>query len=214
MAGSELSVSSIGALLGISQRLVPLCEAGAGLSRVMQHLTDGRPFLLLTAYRAEYSEKENRQRNAKLAKDFVAAGLGGVQVQGVWTDTETGEEARERSFLLTDRPGAAPEGADAQEATPSDLLQFGLRMARKYDQQAVLFGDGKQVVLIFPHGASSYKRVKIASQPSLSKEALDGAMASTDIKGRKFVFEGYASPASALGAMALSKVNLAGWFDR
>lgn len=192
------TVDDICGLLSISGSLD---ESGAGLSRIMVYIHSGKPFALITAFRSSYSDYDNRQANARLVNDLRAKDLGGLQVKGRWIDRVTDVPGEERSFFVT-LPPENPHFKDVQS--------FGMHMARlgrKYAQQAVLFGDGEDVALLsFNKGVMA--RERIGASISINRESLEKAKEWSEIKKRKFIFEGVYLPDSFVSSLAASQLGL------
>jgi hypothetical protein len=102
----------------------------ASLSRVWQHVNSDRPIALLTAFRNEYTRKENLARNRTLATDIRKAGYGYFFVDGYWIENQgTPQEvhvAEDSIFVVGDEHD--------QEGFLRRIVQFG----KQYNQDAVL----------------------------------------------------------------------------
>lgn len=61
-------------------------EASAGLSRIISHVQSGISFIIITAFRGEYSKNKNIIRNKQLLSDIKENNLGAIQLEGYWTE--------------------------------------------------------------------------------------------------------------------------------
>ena len=61
-------------------------EAGAGLSRIMTHVNSGEEFIIITAFRGEYSRNENVRRNSEMLQDVKNQQLGAIQLEGHYVE--------------------------------------------------------------------------------------------------------------------------------
>lgn len=111
----------------------------ASLSRVWQHLTSDRPVALLTAFRGEFTQEQNIQRNKTLAAKIKQAGYGYFFVDGYWVENQgTPDEvhvAEDSIFAIGD--------ANKQE----EFKQLVIDMGKQYNQDAVLIKDSTGVKL-------------------------------------------------------------------
>lgn len=91
-------------------------------SRIYSHLTEDDTWAIISPYRSEFSEKENRQRMTKLKADVRGLKLGFNQFVSRWV--EDGEAFDEESLLI--------HNIDANKA-------FNLGV--KYNQSSVIIKD-------------------------------------------------------------------------
>lgn len=96
----------------------------ASLSRVWQHLGEGRSWGLVSSYRPHLSKEENQQRVEELKSDLKKERLGYFPLKGMWKDKDSGEVYSEPSFFVP-------------EISRDQIVKLG----RKYDQDAVLYGE-------------------------------------------------------------------------
>jgi len=121
-----------------TRRRMVLDEAGAGPSRVFDHLQSGRPAIIISAFRSQYSMSENRERMKELRKDLTSRGFGVIKVDGIW------EDSGEPSFIAVARDENIPVG---------ELVDIALELDRKYDQDAVIVFDGEVATLYAKDGS-------------------------------------------------------------
>ena len=128
--------------------------AETSYNRIRSHIEGGSAFAILTSDRHERTGKENRKMYKQLKQDFKAASFPFTEVRGgfkettkIQIDPETGQEyeveleepiyVTENSILVTTHRRADSE----KENTAEDLLGFTAEMARKYNQEAFIFGE-------------------------------------------------------------------------
>lgn len=104
-------------------------ESGANLSRLLNHL-DNRDVCFITAFRHEYSNKENRKRNKLLALDIHNLGLGYIRVIGGYLEEAEGNLVTEDTFAVIH----TPTDTESQDIFFEDMLG----LCNKYNQDAVL----------------------------------------------------------------------------
>jgi len=128
--------------------------AETSYNRIRSHIEGGNAFAIITSDRHERSNKENRKMYKQLKQNFKAANFPFTEVKGGFKETtktkvdpETGQEyeialeepiyVTENSILITThyRPDAKKEN------TAENLLDFTAEMARKYNQEAFIFGE-------------------------------------------------------------------------
>lgn len=148
------------------------------LSRVWRHQNDFEiPFALLTAYRGEYTAKQNKARNKKLEAQVRKAGYGFFKLEGVWIENEgTPEEQRvvEESLFVI---GGKDDGGRLKGLVKG--------WVKEYNQDAALFRpeDNKgNAILIFKNG----KEEKLGK---LSVNKTGQAYSKLRNKNATFVFE-------------------------
>tara|TARA_R110000824_G_scaffold264948_1_gene453790 strand:- start:809 stop:1510 length:702 start_codon:yes stop_codon:yes gene_type:complete len=126
----------------------------ASYNRVRDHIEKGNAFTIITSDRHERSSKENRRMFQQMKQDYKAAGFPFTELKGGFKETtkieidpETGEEVEVRleepkyvledSILVTThtRPDIGVE------TTALDLRNFSSEMAKKYSQEAYIFGE-------------------------------------------------------------------------
>lgn len=123
-------------------------------NRIRSHIEGGNAFAIITSDRHERSGKENKRMYKQLKQDFKAANFPFTEVKGGFKETtktqvdpDTGQEyeveleepvyVTENSILITTHSRPDSE----KENTAEDLLDFTAEMARKYNQEAFIFGE-------------------------------------------------------------------------
>lgn len=118
-------------------------ESGAGLSRVLSKLEDGKDFMFITASRGSFSKKENQSNNNDLIKfyrDITKSENGAYKIVGHWKecsdelkDGETISDCKgditntlEETWLII-----KPDDIDSKT-----FNYIAIKIARKYNQDA------------------------------------------------------------------------------
>ena len=160
-----------------------------GLSRVLQHTKN--PFAIITAFRKNYSLKQNRQRNNKLESDLKKNRAGGIKLIGHWKEGPNGmeyEDAEKQGLLeaVTEESYFIPKPNDIEYEDFETLI---LGLTKKYKQDAAVISDGKAVYELFNTG----RKKEIGTKVTFSKM---GEIYS-QMRGqpsRTFMFEGSIQP--------------------
>jgi len=162
----------------------------ASLGRVWQHVSSATGFGILTAYRAGYAPHESQARQRSLQSDIRALRLGYFHLVGHW------RECADTEVKYDDCP--EEQLSDVQEPSlfvPGLALSDALRLGRKYDQDAVVYGGpdaGGKTVLAFRDGSQHV----IAS--TMTPRAVGQAYSALARKRqRKFSFVAYVSTSPA-----------------
>lgn len=179
----------------------------AGISRVLHHTK--KPFLVITAFRGNYSSSQNKKRNLSLGKDLHTFKMGGIKLIGHWEEAPMGmdwkeakkkgkvSDVKEESFFVPKR----------KEMSLEKFKAFAFKLVKRYDQDAALFGDGKSVFLLFQSG----KLDKIGSKLTINKFSQ-----AYSVLRRKpntpFVFEGTVQPSNNFHRMVMQRDGLL-WFS-
>lgn len=173
----------------------------AGLSRILSH----SPFAILTAFRADYTLKQNRQRNKRLESRFREVGVGGIKLIGHWLEAPDGEwyghnlseidpellqDVVEESYFVP-----LPRGMGYDQ-----FQQWVVDRIIEFNQDAAVISDGKGVYLIDKAGDLTH----IGNDISVGKIS----QAYSSIKGKTFVFEGTIAPSSNAHRLLLQQRGL------
>jgi len=120
-------------------------EASAGLSRIISHVQSGISFIIITAFRGEYSKNKNIIRNKQLLSDIKENNLGAIQLEGYWTENAgTPDELKvvEVSYFIPNKTWSG-ESLDNEQ-----FKQLGIELRDKYNQESFLYGDGKDIYVV------------------------------------------------------------------
>lgn len=159
------------------------------LSRVITHFKNkGIPVAIATAFRGEYTYKDNLKRNKKLASDIKSNGYGYVYVDGHWIEKGDNNDGKEDSILII-----------GNENDNGKLLGLVKKWVKQYNQDAIVFKpEGtEKVELVFQSGSPqvlgklNIKEIEKIKADLASRKDVDGA-GFTKLKNngeRTFVFE-------------------------
>lgn len=152
----------------------------ASLSRVWQHLESGDSWGIISAWRSDVggdpkSRREaNNRRTESLENDLRSMDYGYFPLKGRWkeTDRDTGEDrwVEEESFFVP-------------QIDERDVME----LAKKYDQEAVVFGepgDDGEIVLLYNDGS----RDTLAPNSGEGLRPRQIADAYSEVKGHAFAF--------------------------
>jgi len=105
----------------------------SSLSRIWQHIENGDTFGVVSAYKSELSEVENKQRHKELASDIRSMGYGFIEQKSVYTyfDDEEGVPMEEKSYFI-----------------PKISLKDILTLGANYEQESIIFKDDSKFALI------------------------------------------------------------------
>lgn len=175
----------------------------SSLSRLHSKMTSGIAGGI-TAYRSEYTKKENQQRNRSLVAKLMSLGYSVTAVRGSYIEnygSEDEKEVSEHSFIV------APRDEKGAETLERDLIALG----QEFDQDSVLIiknGKGELV------GTSKREN----AWPSFgAREAVGGfkggkaAQFMSRVNDRPFVFEEYEYPGTINGIRGLKILASKPW---
>ena len=161
----------------------------AGLSKVLQHTKN--PFAILTAFRKDFSLKQNRQSNSSLESDLKANKSGGVKLIGHWMEGPEGipfDITADKNLLaeVTEESYFVPKAMDIEYDAFETLI---LRLVKKYKQDAAVISNGNTVSKLFKTGRKKEIEKKVTTE--------NLAAIFSQIRGRPnytFLFEGTIQP--------------------
>ena len=108
----------------------------ASLSRIWKHIEDGRPFGMITAFRKDYSKRDNMARNKKLEASIRAAGYGFFRMEGHYIEdygTSDAQDVIEQSFFVIGDAG------DMED--PTNFKEFLKWEGKRFDQDSIFYYD-------------------------------------------------------------------------
>lgn len=136
----------------------------------------------ITAFRGEYSKKENLSRNAELKAALLGAGYSITSIDGVYIEqygTDKAKRVKEASFIVFDYKNTG------------NLKKDLMRLGEKYDQDSITFNsvsEGNYYLIGTSKRSDSYpgykKEIKLG-KPMFGK---NGEFYSS-VNGRPFVFQ-------------------------
>lgn len=177
----------------------------AGLSRLLKQYYDGNDFAIMSAYRKEYTKKENIKRNRNLRGQFDKRKMGVYQLVGHWKECQLkGVEYKdcprdkivdvvERSYMVV-RP---------KDMTQEEFINLIKKLVKDYDQDAALISLDGKVKGIEANG----NMFPIGDKLSLGKIAQGYSQHVRKLQV-PFTFEGVEIPASISGFMCMKYHNL------
>lgn len=154
-----------------------LDEGGAGPSRIVQHIRDGKVFFMISAMRGEHKHAENLRRTIKMKKMFRELPVVFIETEGEYTELGRDEPSPEKSFFVMPAKGKP-------EHTAGPFRKFGIKLMHVFDQDSILYGDGRLASLIFENGSTFDLGNTVTFRPEVIKD-LGGF---SRIKGRTFSF--------------------------
>ena len=196
----------------------------AGLARLLQRVdTEKNDFVMITAYRAEYSKAENIKRNRNMRSEWNKVKLGPYQLVGHWRECSIEGtpydacpedklvDAIERSYLVV----------RTDEVSSKDFWELANKLGKEHKQDAIVVrveeytGDETWVIggvynsdspVIFER----YKKVSIG-------QIAQGWSQHVKKMDVPFTFEGVEIPGSNSGRMIFSRIGLSypvgQWYD-
>lgn len=165
------------------------------LSRLRAHADKG--FFMISAFRGNYSWEQNMRRHKNLQADLRSAGLGFIEVWGMWVEAKGTPEERTVKELSLFVP---------YKITFSDeeFFEIATDLMVEYEQDAIVYrGPNDDEIRILDNDQGdvytlgSFQPDKIADIFSRIKKGPH--------KSRTFIFEGYTKPSNSIGAMAMKK---------
>ena len=124
-----------------------LCETST--SRVLQHIVGDEDWAIVSPYRSEYSEDENRKRMQKLQQQVRSMGYGFIQFISRWVEDGIGYD--ERSLFIP-------------KARKSDAIKLG----KEYEQSSVIVKEGNACYEICTNPFETYQEGDIVRTYNLS----------------------------------------------
>jgi hypothetical protein len=164
----------------IKRRAGIITEAGAGMSRIVQHIRNGVPFMAISARRGERSPEENKKADARLREFLSNSPVSFIRIEGKYDETlPTGERepSYENSYFVMPR-------TQTGNVDTSRFAKFARFAANKFDQEGVLFGNGAAVY--FMDSSGDYHR--IGDVATFDTDLIDEIGEWSQIKKRRFSF--------------------------
>ena len=142
--------------------------------------------LIITAFRGDFTYKENVNRNKQLASKIKKAGFGYVFIDGHWIEADNPDTSGKEDSIMVN-------------GTDSDLLKkLGIKWMKEYNQDSVVFKPTgtNNADLIFQNGKTEKLGVVTEKELAKIKTDLDRTSGSGFSKlrnrgERTFVFEGF-----------------------
>lgn len=176
-----------------SGRVRPISESS--ISKVWEYTK--RPFIVITAFRGSYTNKENLGRNVELLQQIKANGLGAIKLVGHWLEnagTENETDVKEISFLVP--------MLDSYKGDIESFKALGIEFMHRFSQEGIIFSDGGGVHLLLQNGDDIVIGKSIKVNPTKIENGF------SQIKGKQFVFEGWVSAGGYISGLALKHQGL------
>lgn len=177
----------------------------AGLSRIIQKVKqEKKDFAIITAYRDEYTKKENIQRNRELRSEFNQRKMGVYQLVGHWRECQLDDvdyedcpenqlkDVVERSYLIV-RP---------QDMIQNDFKDLIATLTKKFDQDGSVISLDGDIHILEKTGNS----FQIGTKMTLGKisQAYSQYVKKMNVP---FVFEAEI-PSTNIGRMIFDRYNI------
>jgi len=172
----------------------------ASLSRLVG-MVQRKDFCIATAFRSNFTKKQNRQRNKELFSMLQSKKMGGYMLIGHWQEAPDGTEWKDATpEQLQDITEESVLFVKPDSMQREEFIQMATEIAKKFNQDAVILGlQGDGVFLYYKDGGND----QIGRDFSVGKIA----QAYSQLRGGNpspFVFEGTLEPNSNFGRMAFS----------
>ena len=176
----------------------------SSLSRIHQKSQDIAG--TITAYRGEFSKRENQQRNRSLLAKLMAAGYSVTSVKGSYIEnygSNEEKEVSEHSYFISPR-------TDEQRDT---LVEDLLRLGAEFDQDSVLIiRDGKGTLIGTSHRDNAWPKFG-KSEPVGGFKGGKAAEFLSRVGNRPYVFEEVEYPKTINGIRGLTLLAKKDWRD-
>lgn len=144
----------------------------SSLSRIYQHIeSKDSVFVIISAFQAA-DPKEDQRNHAQLAKDIRALGYGYIEFDSQWK-YDDGTIAGEQSFFV-----------------PKMTKQDGLKLCKKYNQEAIIFKDSEGMVELRQNGSVGMKFNSSSQKQNFTQANKDlfSKLKKGSHKGKNFTF--------------------------
>ena len=150
----------------------------SSLSRIFSHVEGTGSFGVVSAFRDEKSNTENKERHSELKSMIRKSGYGFIEMRGGYN----GDQGFVQEYSLF-----------VPNVSRKDIMEFG----KAFDQHSVIFKDDKEFVLIGTNSSSGFGQTITTfvrggkSNMNMAKEAIKdffSALAKGSHSGKKFVF--------------------------
>jgi hypothetical protein len=176
----------------------------ASLSRLVS-MAQNKDFCIATAFRSNFSKRQNRERNKELFSMLQRNKMGGYMLVGHWQEAPDGTDWKDASpEQLQDITEESVLFVRPESVSREQFIEMCVGIAKKFNQDAVIIGlQGEGVNLYFKNGDST----KIGTDFSVGRIA----QAYSNLRGGNplpFIFEGSLIPETNFGRMAFSVNNI------
>ncbi len=112
----------------------------SSISRIFQHIENDKSFGVVSAFRGDYSKKENMDRHAKLKETIRDSGYGFIEMRGGYNGDEGFVE--ELSLFVP-------------QITRKDIIKFG----EEFEQHSVIYKDATEFSLIGTNASAGVGKI-------------------------------------------------------
>lgn len=160
----------------------------------------------ITAYRSEFTKRENQQRNRSLVAKLMHAGFSVTAVRGSYIEnfgSEDQKEVSEHSFLV------APRDEKSADSLESVLIKLG----QEFDQDSVLIiKNGKGELVGTSHRDNAWPSFG-QREPVGGFKGGKAAQFMSRVNDRSYVFEEQEYPGTINGVRGLQILALKHWSE-
>jgi len=149
----------------------------SGPSRIIKHIHDGMPFIMVSAYRADKDHATNLRRHDRMKHIIHGLLLSYIKTEGEYHEVGADAPSAEQSFFIMPMR--------EHDRIPNDrLLAIGEKLMHAFDQDTIVYGDGETVWLIANDGSKD----KLGNRLTFRPEIIDTLDGFSKVKGRKFSY--------------------------
>jgi|688.fasta_scaffold00851_44 hypothetical protein len=176
----------------------------ASLSRLVDKVKNN-DFCVASAFRSNFTKKQNRQRNKELFSVLQSKKMGGYVLIAHWQEAPDGTDWKDASpEQLQDITEESVLFIKPESVSREEFIEVCVSIANKFNQDAVIVGlKDKGIFLYYKSGDSD----QIGQGTSIGKISQAYSQLRSGNK-TPFVFEGSLQPTSNFGRMAFSINNI------
>lgn len=175
----------------------------SGLSRLQSKVQAGVAGAI-TAYRSEYTRRENQQRNRSLLAKLQSSGFSVTAIKGSYIENYGSEDQREvseHSYFVS------PHGDGSADRLEAMLVSLG----QEFDQDSVLVvSNGKAALIGTSHRENAWPSYG-SREPVGGFKGGKAAEFMSRVNNRSFVFEDYEMPGTINGIRGLKILASKPW---
>lgn len=160
----------------------------------------------ITAYRSEFTKRENQQRNRSLLAKLMWKGYSVTAVRGSYIEnfgSDSEKEVSEHSFFV------APRDQKGAETLEADLISLG----QEFDQDSVLIIKGGKGELVGTSKRDNAWPEFGKREPVGGFKGGKAAQFMSRVNDRSYVFEEYEAPGTVNGMRGLSILASKHWTE-
>lgn len=191
----------------------------AGLSRLFAGVDNGKvkkDFCVMSAFRKDYTLKQNRARNKEIYSILSTYKMGGYPLIGHWKEAPEGMDWQTTpDEMKTQVQEESVWFYRPENVTLEEFMEVCVKLCKKFNQDAVILGiasDEEQygIYYLSKDGSKSlaYSTVKIRPE-----ELGDAYSTMRGNPQNPFVFEGTGQPVNIIGNMKFKQENMF-WFSK